>query len=134
MNLRCIMEKSKIFEIPQVKNTVGYYVNGKYMGDITDDQLNVIRVRMIKYIQDTGDESILKDVYFIGHESSDGARSIGDELKFTVEDKNGNLSDYPWELDHVRRSMYTLISITNPNKDEDTRNEIYNNYIKAEVI
>ena len=35
---------------------------------------------------------------------------MGEEVKMTM-DNFGNLSDLPWEMSHVRRSMYHLMQI-----------------------
>ena len=98
--------------IPEIKNTLmKLFVNDEYLGDVTIDQVNKIRVDVVKYIVETGNESILNDFYFIGHEDSNDV--MGKEIKITMTDKYGNLSDSPWEMNHVRRSMYELLQLCN---------------------
>ena len=47
--------------------------------------------------------------YFIGHKDTNDGK-MGEEVKMTM-DNYGNLSDCPWEMTHVRRSMYHLMQI-----------------------
>lgn len=99
-----------ILRIPKVElTTLKYYVDGEFVGDVTIEQACQIRVNAVKHIVDTHDTSILDTFYFVGHENLEGERP-GAEIKITL-DKYGQLSDVPYEMDHIRRAMYELIQL-----------------------
>jgi hypothetical protein len=112
------MENNFKIEIPVITdNTLKLFVNNEFVGEVNTEQVNVIRLNAYKYIYETGDTSVLDTFYFIGHEDSNYA--MGKEIKITmVED--GNFSDLPWELAHVRRCLMTLM--------EMDRKKIHKNY------
>ena len=96
-------------EIPEIANTkMKLFVNDEYIGDVTTEQSSQIRIDVCKYINETNDTSILDTFYFIGHKDSDS--EMGEEIKITM-DEYGNLSDFSWEIMHVRRSMLKLIEL-----------------------
>jgi len=102
------MNKFKI-EIPNLTDTtLKLFVDNKYLGDVTVEQLNKIRIDIVSYINETGDTSILDTFYLIGHKDTN--TTIGEEIKITMEE-NGNLSDLPWEMCHVRRAMMKLMEM-----------------------
>ena len=97
-------------EIPEIANTkMKLFVNDKYIGDVTTEQSSQIRIDVCKYINETNDTSILDTFYFIGHKDSDS--EMGEEIKITM-DEYGNLSDFSWEITHVRRSMLKLFQLS----------------------
>ena len=97
----------KVFEIPEItNNTIKYFVDNKFVGDVTVDQVNQIRENIIEYMIENEDKSILDRFYFVGHKDSND--KPGEEVKITM-DVLGNFSDSPWEMNHVRRSMMRLI-------------------------
>ena len=102
-----------ILNIPEItNNTIQYFVDDKFVGNITVDQVNQIRENVINYIIENKDKSILDKFYFVGHRDSND--KPGEEIKITM-DVWGNLSDLPWEMNHVRRSMMRLMQIGRKN-------------------
>ena len=100
----------KVLEIPNITNTtIQYFVDGDFLGWVTVDEVNKIRENVLEYIVNTKDISILNRFYFIGHKDTNDSK-MGEEVKITM-DNYGNLSDLPWEMAHVRRSMMNLIQI-----------------------
>jgi hypothetical protein len=98
-----------IFNIPEItNNTIQYFVDNKLVGNVTADQVNQIRENIMNYIVENKDKSILDRFYFVGHKDSND--KLGEEVKITM-DVYGNLSDLPWEMNHVRRSMMHLMQI-----------------------
>jgi len=98
-----------ILNIPEItNNTIQYFVDNKLVGNVTVDQVNQIRENIMNYIVENKDKSILDRFYFIGHKDSND--KLGEEVKITM-DVYGNLSDLPWEMNHVRRSMMHLMQI-----------------------
>lgn len=109
------MNKFKI-EIPNITNdTVKVFVNDKFIGNGTFEQTSKMRVDIVKYINETGDESILDTFYFVGHR--DDNDKMGEEIKITM-DKIGNISDSPWEFNHIRRCMWNLIMMERDNQNK----------------
>lgn len=106
------MEKLNI-TIPKLNDiTVKVYVDDEYIGEACSEQVNKIRIDVVKYIDKTNDESVLDRVYFLGHEDSNKG-TMGPEVKVTIEDRYGNLSTLPWEMAHTRRDMFQLMRIAN---------------------
>ena len=100
----------KVLQIPRITNTtIQYFVDGEFIDNVTIDEVNKIRENVLEYIVDTNDISILNRFYFIGHKDTNDGK-MGEEVKMTM-DNYGNLSDFPWEMSHVRRSMYHLMQI-----------------------
>ena len=98
-----------ILNIPEItNNTIQYFVDNKLVGNVTVDQVNQIRENIMNYIVENKDKSILDRFYFVGHKDSND--KLGEEIKITM-DAFGNLSDLPWEMNHVRRSMMHLMQI-----------------------
>lgn len=98
-----------IFKIPKITNNkLQYFVDNEFVGNVTVDQVNKIRENVIENIIKNKDISILGRFYFVGHKDSN--ENIGEEIKITM-DEWGNLSDLPWEMNHVRRSMMRLMRI-----------------------
>ena len=103
------MEKKFKVEIPVITdNMLKLFVNDEFVGEVNTDQVNLIRLNVYKYIDETGDTSILDTFYFIGHEDSEYA--MGKEIKITMQE-DANFSDSPWEMNHVRRSLRTIIEM-----------------------
>lgn len=104
-----------VLNIPEiVNNTIQYFVDGKFVGNVTVDQVNQIRENVINYIIENKDKSILDKFYFVGHRDSND--KAGEEIKITM-DVFGNFSDLPWEMNHVRRSMMRLMSVERINNE-----------------
>ena len=100
----------KCLQIPRITNTtIKYFVDGEFIDNVTGDEVNKIRENVLEYIVNTNDISILNRFYFIGHEDTNNGK-MGEEVKITM-DNYGNLSDLPWEMTHVRRSMFRLLQI-----------------------
>ena len=103
-----IMEN--ILQIPRITNTtIKYFVDGEFIDNVKVDEVNKIRENVLEHIVNTKDISILNRFYFIGHKDTNNGK-MGEEVKITM-DNYGNLSDCPWEMTHVRRSMYHLMQI-----------------------
>lgn len=103
------MENNFKIEIPVITdNTLKLFVNNEFVGNVNNDQANVIRLNVYKYIYETGDTSVLDTFYFIGHEDSNYA--MGKEIKITM-DEDGNFSDLPWEMAYIRRCLMTLVEM-----------------------
>jgi len=99
-----------VLQIPRITNTtIQYFVDGEFVDNVTANEVNKIRENVLEYIVNTKDISILNHFYFIGHKDTNNDK-MGEEVKVTM-DKFGNLSDLPWEMSHVRRSMYHLMQI-----------------------
>lgn len=104
-----------VLNIPEItNNTIQYFVDGKFVGNVTVDQVNQIRENVINYIIENKDKSILDKFYFVGHRDSND--KPGEEIKITM-DVFGNFSDLPWEMNHVRRSMMRLMSVERINNE-----------------
>ena len=88
--------------------TLALYVNNEFRGKVDINQVNQIRIDVVKHILETNDVSILNTFYFVGHKSSNDVP--GAEIKITM-DEIGNLSNMPYEMDYVRRAMYTLMQL-----------------------
>lgn len=103
------MENNFKIEIPVITdNMLKLFVNNEFVGEVNTEQVNLIRLNVYKYIDETGDTSILDTFYFIGHEDSN--YTIGKEIKITMYE-NGDFSDLPWEMNHVRRSLMAMMEI-----------------------
>ena len=99
----------KTLEIPRITNTtIKYFVDGEYVDNVNVDEVNKIRENVLEHIVATKDASILKRFYFVGHKDSND--KMGEEIVITM-DSFGNLSNLPWEMAHVRRSMFHLMQI-----------------------
>ena len=100
----------KTLEIPKITNTtLQYFVDGEYIDNVDVNEVNKIRENVLMHIVETKDASILDRFYFVGHKDSNSDK-MGEEIKITM-DSFGNLSDCPWEMSHVRRSMMHLMRI-----------------------
>ena len=69
-----------------------------------------------KDILKTGDKTIIDRFYFVGHEDSN--EGMSGEIKITMDIK-GNLSDSPWEGNHIRRSMLKLLRLGRQMNEEN---------------
>jgi hypothetical protein len=99
-----------LLQIPVITNDkIKLFVDNQFVSELDVNQFNAYRVQIIEYISETGDDSILHRIHFIGHE--DDHNEFGKEIKITFEDAYGNLTDYPYELDHVRRSLFKLTKL-----------------------
>lgn len=105
----------KVLEIPKITNTtLRYFVDDEYIDNVDINEVNKIRENVLEYIVATKDASILNRFYFVGHEDSND--KMGEEIVIMM-DSFGNLSDCPWEMSHVRRSMYRLMQIGRENSE-----------------
>ncbi len=99
----------KALEIPKITNTtLRYFVDDEYVDNLDINEVNKIRENVLEYIVATKDASILNRFYFVGHKDSND--KMGEEIVITM-DSFGNLSDLPWEMAHVRRSMMRMMRI-----------------------
>ena len=99
-----------VLNIPRITNTtIQYFVDDEFVGNVDVNEVNKIRENVLEYIINTKDISILNRFYFIGHKDTNDGK-IGEEVKITM-DNYGDLSDLPWEMTHVRRSMMYLTDI-----------------------
>lgn len=89
-------------------DTVKLYVDDVFIGRLDVNQVNQYRINVLKYIHKTKDSSILNRFYFVGHEDTNDAP--GEEIKIVMDD-NGNISDIPYKMAHVRRHMWTLVKM-----------------------
>lgn len=102
-------QKDLLLQIPnKLGNTVRLYVDGVFVGRLDINQVNQYRINVLKYIHETGDSSILNRFYFVGHKDTNDVP--GEEIKIEMDDE-GNISDIPYEMAHVRRHMWTLIKM-----------------------
>lgn len=102
-------EKDLLLQIPnKLGNTVRLYVDGVFVGRLDVNQVNQYRINVMKYIYETRDSSILNRFYFVGHKDTNDMP--GEEIKIEM-DIHGCLSDLPYEMNHVRRHMWTLIKM-----------------------
>lgn len=100
-------QKDLLLQIPnKLDDTVCLYVDGVFVDRLDVNQVNQYRINVLKYVYKTGDSSILKRFYFVGHEDSEDIP--GEEIKMEMDEK-GNFSDYPYELSHVRRYMLKFL-------------------------
>lgn len=100
----------KVLEIPRIINTtIQYFVDGEYIDNVDANEVNKIRENVLMHIIETKDASILDRFYFVGHKDTNSGK-MGEEIKITM-DSFGNLSDCPWEMSHVRRSMMHLMEL-----------------------
>jgi len=100
----------KTLEIPKITNTtLQYFVDDEYIDNVDVNEVNKIRENVLMHIVETKDASILNRFYFVGHKDTNNGK-MGEEVKITM-DNYGNLSDLPWEMTHVRRSMNHLMQI-----------------------
>ena len=113
----------KVLEIPRItNNTIQYFVDGEFIDNVTVDEVNKIRENVLEYIVNTKDISILNRFYFIGHKDTNDGK-MGEEVKITM-GNFGNLSDLPWEMTHVRRTIMHLMQIGR--KDSELLNSFNN--------
>lgn len=104
----------EVLQIPRITNTtVKYFVDGEFIDNVTEHEVNKIRENVLEYIVDTKDISILNRFYFIGHEDTNNGK-MGEEVKVTM-DNYGNFSALPWEMSHVRRSMFRIMRFEREN-------------------
>ena len=99
-----------VLQIQRITNTtIQYFVDDEFVDNITIDEINKIRENVLEYIVDTKDISILNRFYFIGHKDTNDGK-MGEDVIITM-DNFGDLSDLPWEMTHVRRSMMHLTQL-----------------------
>lgn len=111
-------EKETALQIPQVENnTIKLFVNDEFVGDLTAEQVNKFRVNVVKYIHKTQDISILNDFYFVGHRDSNDVME-NETIKIFM-DIDGNLTDFPWEMSHARRDLWTLLRLEREKNGDD---------------
>ena len=101
--------KDILLQIPdKINDGVALYVDDTFIDNLDIYQVDQYRINIVTYIKETGDSSILNRFYFVGHEDSNSMP--GKEIKFYM-DAQGNLSKSPWEQNHIRRHMLTLLRI-----------------------
>lgn len=102
-------EKDLLLQIPnKLNDTVCLYVDGEFVDRLDVTQVNQYRINVVKYIDETGDYSILNRFYFVGHKNTNDIP--GKEIKIEM-DEIGNLSVLPYEMCHVSRQMGTLMKM-----------------------
>ena len=102
-------EKDLLLQIPnKLDDTIKLYVDGVFVDGLDVNQVNQYRINVLKYIYETGDSSILNRFYFVGHKDSNDIP--GEEIKMEMDEK-GNFSNSPYEMNHVRRHMVTLLKM-----------------------
>ena len=102
-------EKDLLLQIPnKLDDTVCLYVDGAFVDRLDVNQVNQYRINVLKYVYETGDSSILNRFYFVGHKDTNDIP--GEEIKMEMDEK-GNFSDFPYEMAHVRRHMWTLLKM-----------------------
>jgi hypothetical protein len=102
-------EKDLLLQIPdKLDDTVCLYVDGEFVDRLDVNQVNQYRINVLKYIYETGDSSILNRFYFVGHDDTNDMP--GEEIKMEMDEK-GNFSKSPYEMNHVRRHMVTLLKM-----------------------
>jgi hypothetical protein len=108
--------KDLLLQIPnKLDDTVLLYVDGVFVDRLDVNQVNQYRINVLKYIYETGDSSILNRFYFIGHKDTNDMP--GEEIKIEMDIK-GNFSDFPYELAHVRRHMWTMLKMVREHFDK----------------
>lgn len=102
-------QKDLLLQIPnKLDATIKLYVDGEFVDRLDVTQVCQYRINVLKYVYETGDSSILNRFYFVGHEDTDNMP--GEEIKMEMDEK-GNFSDSPYEMNHVRRHMRTLLKM-----------------------
>ena len=102
-------DKDLLLQIPnKLDDTVRLYVDGVFVDRLDVNQVNQYRIKVLKYVYETGDSSILNRFYFVGHEDTNDMP--GKEIKFEM-DERGSLSELPYEMAHVHRHMWILIKM-----------------------
>ena len=105
-----------LLQIPnKLDDTVSLYVDGKFVDKLDVNQVNQYRINVLKYVYKTGDSSILNRFYFVGHKDTN--YMPGEEIKMEMDEK-GNFSDFPYELAHVRRHLWTMLKMEREHFDE----------------
>ena len=108
--------KDLLLQIPnKLDDTVRLYVDGVFVDRLDINQVNQYRINVLKYIYETGDSSILNRFYFVGHKDTNDVP--GKEIKIEMDDI-GNLSDFPYEMGHVRRHVWTLLKMEREHFDK----------------
>ena len=99
-------EKDLLLQIPdKLDDTVCLYVDGKFVDRLDVNQVYQYRINVMKYVYETGDYSILNRFYFIGHKDTNDIP--GEEIKIELNEQ-GELSNYPYEMSHMRRYLWKL--------------------------
>ena len=102
-------EKDLLLQIPnKLDDTVKLYVDDVFVDRLDVSQVCQYRINVLKYIYETGDSSILNRFYFVGHDDTNDMP--GEEIKMEMDEK-GNFSNSPYEMNHVRRHMVTLLKM-----------------------
>ena len=106
-------ETDLLLQVPKkIDDTIELYVDGMLIDRLNVNQVCQYRLNILKYICKTEDSSILNRFYFMGHRDSNDKPE--EEIKITM-DVWGNLSNLPWEMNHVRRYMMKLMRIERDN-------------------
>lgn len=99
-------EKKLLLQIPnKLDDTISLYVDGVFVDRLGVNQVNQYRINVMKYIYETGDSSILNRFYFVGHKDTNDMP--GEEIKIEM-DEDGSFTNYPYEMSHERRHLWTL--------------------------
>ena len=100
-----------LLQIPdKLDDTVCLYVDGEFVAKLDVNQVNQYRIKVMKYVYETGDSSVLNRFYFIGHKDSDDIP--GKKIKITMNEQ-GEFLNYPYEMSHMRRHLWTLMKMEN---------------------
>ena len=101
--------KGLLLQIPnKLNDTVKLYVDGIFVDRLDVNQVNQYRINVMKYVYENRDFSILNRFYFVGHKDTNDMP--GEEIKIEM-DKEGNFTNYPYEMSHVRRHLWTLLKM-----------------------
>jgi hypothetical protein len=126
MNELKLNKENILLNIPSVKNDlIQLFVHDKFISNLTNNELNAYRIQIVNYIYETDDISILNDFYFVGHKTDRG--NMSNELIKITMDKNGKLSDLPYECGHIYRDMLYIMTKQRYNKFIEMKNNILNN-------
>lgn len=102
-------------KVPRVSHTkVRVYIDDHFSTFATAERIAEFKNKVLKYIKETGDKSVLNRFYFKGHKDTN--EKMGEEIIITM-DERGNFSDYPWEFSHIRRSTYEWMKLINYGKE-----------------
>lgn len=119
---KSMIKDGKIVSIPEVNdNKVQLFIDGEFAGNITTEQFNKLRNEIVKYAYYSKDNSIFDRIYLVGHKDSN--EGMGEEIKITFTDVQGNMTDIPWEFAHWRRANLRLLQIAGVIKERKQTND-----------
>lgn len=100
-------ETDLLLRVPnKIDDTIKLYVYGVFIDRLDVNQVCQYRYNILKYINETGDSSILDKFYFIVHKDTNN--KPGEEIQIQM-DIYGNFSNSTYELNYVRRHMMEIM-------------------------